>query len=101
MIPSILNNGFRDSDIVARLGGEEFAVMLVDVDENMIFELFENIRKKVEKNKIVIDNIEINFTVSIGVCIEMKQNLEEMISSSDRMLYEAKNSGRNKIVIER
>jgi len=75
--------------------------LLVDPRESTVFDLFEEVRKKVEKNTIKLGENELRFTVSIGVTTHQKDNLEEMISSSDRMLYSAKNSGRNMVVIEK
>lgn len=100
---SILDSSFRESDIVARFGGEEFCILLVDCQKSNLFEIFDTLRARVERNKIRVDfkNLEINYTISIGVSAIKRTEIEEMISDADRLLYEAKNSGRNRVVLDK
>lgn len=99
-LAKILLKSFRESDIIARFGGEEFIIMLVDANFEAIFDIFERVRSKVARNKIKLsDEMELSYSVSIGVTHILKDTLEEMISDADRMLYEAKNSGRNQVKI--
>lgn len=88
--------------IFARLGGEEFAIIFEDISSNEAYELTQKIRAEVEKYKITLDNFELNFTVSIGFC-ERKDftSLDDILQNADVRLYEAKNSGKNRIIRER
>ena len=100
-LASILLEHTRDSDIVARIGGEEFVVLLNNTSKNMAFEVADKIREYTEKQIIKIDaNTVINLTVSIGVdsvnTIDEKY-IEKALSRADKALYKAKDSGRNKV----
>lgn len=97
----ILNENIRVNDFIARYGGEEFVIVITDTTEEIIENVAERIRSKIESAKFkVSDNCEINLTSSIGISIFNKDELpEELISKSDKALYQAKNTGKNKIVI--
>lgn len=93
----ILNN-FRQTDFVFRYGGEEFAVILTETaGENAIIPL-ERLRKNIESSKFLYNGEQLNVTVSIGVSSNTDfENPWEMFDDADRALYEAKNSGRNRV----
>ncbi len=96
----MITSSFRDTDVCARIGGEEFAVLLVDCNPSKLFDIIDELRGEIEAHAITIkDGVDLKFTISIGVCPSIKENLEEMIVLSDKMLYEAKNSGRNRVKI--
>ena len=99
-----LSAAFRASDIVGRLGGEEFCVVLSNPDLNSLESVFDDFRQKIEK--IIIrgedekkNKFSFSFTVSIGVTSTLTDSFEEMLKFSDMKLYEAKNYGRNMVVI--
>ena len=99
-----LTDTFRTSDIVGRLGGEEFCVVLASPKEILLEDIFDNLRKNVEK--LVVhgedeheNKFNISFTVSIGVTAVLTKSFEEMLKYADMKLYEAKNYGRNMVVI--
>jgi len=97
-ISSILKSRFRESDIVARLGGEEFAVFAMNMGKGSICDIFNDLRKMIEKKSIHLDsNEEISVTISIGICSELKDSLDEMINIADKKMYEAKVAGKNKL----
>ncbi|MEA3290307.1 MAG: diguanylate cyclase [Campylobacterota bacterium] len=100
-VANILNKNLRTSDLMARFGGEEFCVML----ENITFEdaekLFEKIRKAFEESVIYINDLNIKFTTSIGVCYGIEEDLEKMIKVSDEGLYYCKNNGRNQVAFNK
>lgn len=90
----------RPSDFVFRIGGEEFAVLLVDTDELNSARLANDICKAVEASQIEHQKSDISdyVTVSIGVvCCIADEALDDevLISRADKMLYNAKHSGRN------
>lgn len=90
----------RKEDFVARWGGEEFVVFLSDMYGEVAFGIAERIRSKVEKTFLNIDKETIHMTVSIGGSYfdEKDKSIEDVLKRADKGLYEAKNSGRNKIV---
>ncbi|WP_010170466.1 sensor domain-containing diguanylate cyclase [Pseudomonas sp. PAMC 25886] len=90
----------RPADLAARYGGEEFAVILPDTDGDGASVIAEHIRSAVE-HLPPADGDALSVTVSVGVSTWDKRSrgaLEELLLSADRALYEAKHSGRNRIV---
>lgn len=99
-VKKILDSNLRASDLMARFGGEEFCILLEDISLDHVEILFEKIRKKFEQNIITVESKRVSYTVSIGIYFGLSKSLEEMIKLSDEALYEAKESGRNKIKIK-
>ncbi|WP_144208255.1 sensor domain-containing diguanylate cyclase [Shewanella donghaensis] len=94
-IAEMFTQELRANDILARVGGEEFVILLQDVDVEQALKLSEKIRTMIETTSID----DINITVSIGLVVTRK--LEEvdfdmLLKLSDDALYNAKNTGRNK-----
>jgi diguanylate cyclase (GGDEF)-like protein len=101
-LADILRSSTNPRDLVSRFGGEEFCVVLKNINRYSAEEIFERIRSEVEKFSFhVEDGRYINFTVSIGATLhDEDETLEETINKSDMLLYNAKNSGRNKLIFE-
>lgn len=97
-----LTSHVRESDIISRLGGEEFAIILPNTDINNAKNKAEEIRIAIESLTINTDtDSQLNFTVSIGVSslnFDLDSNFETILKKSDEALYEAKESGRNKVI---
>jgi len=87
------------NNLVARLGGEEFVVLIVGEDEASAVEQLENFRQQVEQTVAHCGEVDIKFTVSIGCCHALLENLDAMLKIADEKLYIAKQSGRNRVVI--
>jgi len=90
----------RKSDVVCRLGGEEFVVLLPDTPLSGALKLAETLRSEVEALEVKLeDNKILRFTISIGVTQINKneKDLEISIARADGALYEAKEGGRNKV----
>lgn len=89
----------RDVDLFARFGGEEFVVVLPDTAIDGAFTIAERIRKEINEKTLNIADNEVYFSVSIGVSeVSISdQNVEDVIKRADLALYEAKESGRNKV----
>lgn len=91
----------RSSDIFARLGGEEFGAVLPNTSLRGAMTVAENIRAEIENLQYKTQNSEtITFTVSIGVAMLHKEDadIDTVLHRADLALYEAKRSGRNKVV---
>ncbi|WP_290578026.1 GGDEF domain-containing protein [Ketobacter sp.] len=104
-VAAILDQGLnRATDLVARIGGEEFAVLLPEADEADLFMLAEQIRRRVESAGIPHPSGHAAgvVTVSIGCCAmlpELGQSLDTLMLSADNNLYTAKALGRNQVVV--
>jgi len=89
----------RDIDIVGRYGGEEFVVALhykslVELDKYVA-----RIKSVITKNKFIYQNLKLKITFSAGIQIRSNnKTLEETINNADKLLYKAKQTGRNKII---
>ncbi|WP_457572412.1 diguanylate cyclase [Desulfovulcanus sp.] len=101
-VASTIKNRMRGTDIIARLGGEEFCILAVNLKENDAKRVFEELRQTIEKSPLEIDGGQkIKVTISIGVVTELADNLENMVNKADALLYEAKNRGRNKVIVNK
>lgn len=89
----------RDSDLLARWGGEEFILLLTNTDAMRATHIAERLRAATEETPITVNAQDINVTVSIGVASypDDGKSIEELISRADGALYEAKRNGRNRI----
>lgn len=100
-IGELIAQTLRETDKVARFGGEEFVVLLREVSEHDAHELAERIRLIIADSAIPFDGKELGVTVSIG-CAAITahdRDVEELIERADRALYSAKAAGRNCIRI--
>jgi diguanylate cyclase (GGDEF)-like protein len=91
----------RKRDLLGRLGGEEFAVLMSGVTFEETMTIAQRLCDEVAKQQIALDvGDTIVITVSIGVCWQPKSSmaLRQMLISSDQALYQAKSSGRNRVV---
>ena len=97
-IANVLKKEARSIDIPARIGGEEFDVLLPGVDSKGAYVAAERIRKSIENQ--VIDTIK-GVTASVGVATftEHSDRIDELIEIADRAMYQAKLNGRNQVKI--
>lgn len=93
----------RESDIAARVGGEEFVLLLPNTDKIGAYNLAEQIREDAEKMEVQVANHNsISFTVSGGVCtlsFDKDNEIDQVLHRADKALYIGKETGRNKIVL--
>jgi diguanylate cyclase (GGDEF)-like protein len=94
----------RPADLIARYGGEEFCCVLSHTDKEIAGFLAEKIRARIQNSQIgkKITGENIDLTVSIGVSTTIPDknetdNFEKLLKSADKALYQAKNSGRNRV----
>lgn len=96
-----LKSCFRVTDLIARYGGEEFTVILRDVDLEEGKQIAERTRMQIEELQFNISDhcSPIKCTVSIGIArYNLQETASQLIEHADKALYEAKESGRNRIV---
>ncbi|MCC8437468.1 sensor domain-containing diguanylate cyclase [Brevibacillus sp. M2.1A] len=97
-VSNLIRHSIRDSDIAARWGGEELAVYLPRVDKNTAHSVAERIRECVEQETSP------QVTISCGLAkwsreMDVNLSVEALFHQADIALYEAKNSGRNQVVL--
>ncbi|MDH5517375.1 MAG: GGDEF domain-containing protein [Gammaproteobacteria bacterium] len=97
----VVRECLRKSDLLGRVGGEEFAVILFDADLNAAKLVAEKIRAAVEISGYQYENQRVQITTSIGMTkmASVTDTLESMQQRADQALYKAKASGRNRIEV--
>ncbi|BDU60318.1 PleD family two-component system response regulator [Candidatus Rickettsia kotlanii] len=101
IVSRILKNTLRVTDLIARFGGEEFTILLTNIDISKAIETAERVRVKIEYMDFHIeDQIEpLKTTISIGVTkYKKEESIESFIERADKAMYEAKATGKNKVV---
>jgi diguanylate cyclase (GGDEF)-like protein len=88
----------RETDIVARMGGEEFGILAVNLAPDHEEAYFERLRTAIAELRIPADDRIITVTASLGVCTKPFDSLKDMLHAADRALYDAKAKGRNCVV---
>ena len=91
----------RVSDLIGRMGGEEFAAILVETSRDKALEVAERIRASFAHLAQEVDGYRVDATVSIGLvhCLERTLNIAELLTQADHALYYAKERGRNRTEI--
>lgn len=98
-VVELFKSQLRSSDLVCRFGGEEFVVLLENISKKDVYNLFEKVRKSIEKYILKTTEHRISFSVSIGISYGMQETIDDMIKISDEALYYCKENGRNQIKI--
>jgi diguanylate cyclase (GGDEF)-like protein len=99
-IASLLGDMFPEPALVARLGGEEFCVLVPDLDRQQALVRFNDLRKAIERMPVQVGEISFAVNVSIGLATAPGISLDEMLRRADDLLYQAKAKGRNRLVME-
>ncbi|MAX32896.1 MAG: hypothetical protein CME72_07525 [Halomonadaceae bacterium] len=99
----VLTDWCRNLDIPARIGGEEFALLLTDTGEDGGYALAERIRHALEALEVPFDDIALRMTASFGVSAMSKEDAshEQCMRRADRALYAAKHGGRNQVKVDK
>jgi diguanylate cyclase (GGDEF)-like protein/PAS domain S-box-containing protein len=94
-----IGHALRGSDLLGRLGGEEFALLLPSTPLAGAHILAERVRGEIERMRLDTSSGELGFTISIGVCeLAGDQDFSALLNRADKALYDAKNGGRNRVV---
>ncbi|MGX5802392.1 GGDEF domain-containing protein [Bradyrhizobium sp. Arg314] len=97
-VATCLRGMTRYHDVVARLGGEEFAVVTPNMDVELLARFAERIRKAIASMSILSGNVRLKVTTSVGLAVwDHKESAEDFYRRADRQLYEAKKQGRNRV----
>lgn len=97
-LSDILLENTKGDDLVARFGGEEFCVVLRNINQEDAAKIFVKIRAAVASRIVKIKDHEIKFTISVGFCMnDADLDIDELVDKADGALYLAKESGRNRV----
>lgn len=101
-VAKIMQKKMRTTDIVARIGGEEFCILAANMDPKEAHRIFNELRQQVEQSIVVLPDEmgKVQVTISGGICTELTDSMENMVKKADFYLYEAKKGGRNKVVCD-
>ena len=99
-IANTLMDTVGENDVIIRFGGEEFIVIVTDATEEKMMQVAEEIRIGFSQQKIQANSEEFSKTVSIGCALfpNKQANFWKFVKQSDVALYEAKQTGRNKVI---
>ena len=100
-ITDTIQRGLRESDVAGRYGGEEFCVLLPHTDLEGARFVAERVRERCAASPVPVVDDKLLVTVSIGVCAvsSVMEKPEDLIAAADSALYEAKDGGRNLVVV--
>lgn len=103
-VAETLISGLRSVDMIARLGGEEFVVVMPETSEDFAMSVAERLRRRVSETSIFYEGLEeaISVNISIGLTLRIAEDktAEDLMKRADQALYEAKNTGRNRVVFD-
>ena len=101
-IAAELTGNARRSDVPCRYGGDEFLVLLIDMDTHAAGAAAERLRQVVSAMPIAYEGAEVGVTISAGVAsadLDRSSTLQELIEQADKALYAAKQGGRDRVVV--
>ena len=85
--------------LTARLGGEEFAVLLHGIDVDNLYNKLDDFRRDIAVSNIPLGDTSISITLSIGVVFDSQADVSQQVNEADNALYRAKDNGRNQVVV--
>ncbi|MBL8582344.1 MAG: GGDEF domain-containing protein [Rhizobiaceae bacterium] len=98
VVAGCLKDMTRYHDVSARLGGEEFAVLVPNMDHDQLMKFAERIRKAIASMPILSGNVRLKITTSVGLAVwDGRESAEEFYRRADKQLYHAKRAGRNQV----
>ena len=99
-LAKVLKNNLKGSDIVARFGGEEFCIVLKNIEQKKALEYFIKLKESIAAMAIRTKETKaFNVTVSIGVAFNDASSLDEILKQADMALYHAKKNGKNRVEV--
>lgn len=100
-VAKTISDMLPQDSVFARIGGEEFVAVCMDDSAERIMQLFDEIKNAISSSTIDYNGHQISFTISNGIAHKNPsiKTIDELLKQADLALYDAKNSGRNKIVL--
>jgi diguanylate cyclase (GGDEF)-like protein len=104
-VADVVKGHMRDYDIAGRFGGEEFVILLPQTQAGQARQITERIREEISRLAVPRDGPAgvdpLRITVSVGVAVpgQARRSLDELLAAADHALYQAKGSGRNRVVM--
>jgi len=90
----------RQEDLIGRIGGEEFVIVLKNCTKETLHKIAQKIRQEIEKLVVTTNNNTIKATISIGASpLRKDDTLDTILKRIDDLLYKAKENGRNRVEI--
>lgn len=100
-VAQTLLRSIRDHDFAARWGGEEFVVLLKNIEPDHVIVVSEKLRIITKANLLRINGNEIGVTISCGATrLLVDDTLESVIHRADQLMYQSKSNGRNKLTTD-
>ncbi|MBN1425377.1 GGDEF domain-containing protein [Candidatus Fermentibacteria bacterium] len=100
MVTRTMERAVRPRDVVTRRGGDEFIVVFDSITKTVLGEVTERIRALIEQSFIVHDEVRVSVTVSLGATMATPEDAPEtLVARADRLLYESKETGRNRLTV--
>ncbi len=94
----VIQQTLRPSDSVTRYGGEEFIILLPDTSLQQAVETIERLQRELTKRFFLHNNERVLVTFSAGIAMrEMQENQEDVVGRADKLMYQAKKSGKNRV----
>jgi len=97
---AVIRGSARETDVVARFGGDEFSVVLPDTGGEGAFAVGERVRERIAEHKFLAgDGLDIHLTASVGVATlpDVAASADELVQAADKAMYQVKDSGKNGI----
>ncbi len=96
-LAGVMESALRDGDVAGRLGGEEFGILLHQIDMESARAVAERLRVAVEQTAMPVGNEVLHITISLGLTAVTPDEPSDILSRADEALYRAKNAGRNQV----
>ena len=100
-LSNIVKGSIRKEDIFCRFGGEEFVILMPNIDARMAFESAERVRTSIEEHTFEFDNKKLKQTISAGIS-QLNPSMassKDLLDNADRNLYKSKQNGRNQVTV--
>ncbi len=100
-VAKLLSKQLRSNDIIGRVGGEEYAALLIDIDEQTALNISQRLCQQVAERLQYIDDAKVELTISIGMVhvIPSQHSPANAFKQADEALYASKNAGRNTVTM--
>ncbi len=98
-VANLMQKKLRGEDLLARLGGEEFCIIFYDMTAELMVQRLEEVRMAIEEAEIELPEHTLSVTISMGLKVRNDEDLESLMESADQALYQAKEGGRNQLIV--